>query len=199
MTASVWFIIIALLSITRSSCSTKDPYRELWSSSSGRSEEPILVGGNEIVPESDLRNPNRRIWIVTTACLPWLTGTSVNPLLRAAHLAKDRPKGRITLLVPWLPLDEQDIAYPPGVRFNSPDEQREYVKKWLIEDAQLPVGAERLEISFYTARYQRIPHHHFDPSHATSLILPVHLSLYEKLSIISLTSKSIQYNCIHST
>lgn len=113
-----------------------------------------MVGGNEIVPESDLRSPERRIWIVTTACLPWLTGTSVNPLLRAAYLAKDRPKGKVTLMVPWLEREDQDVAFPPGVRFNTPDEQRAYVKKWLIEDAHLPLGAERLEISFYTARYE---------------------------------------------
>ena len=132
--------------------SPKDPWRDLWAPIAGKGDESIIVGGNEIVPESDLRDPQRRIWIVTTACLPWLTGTSVNPLLRAAYLAKDRPKGRITLMVPWLEREDQDIAFPPGVRFNTPDEQRQYVKKWLVEDAQLPVGADRLEISFYTAR-----------------------------------------------
>ena len=217
MIAAMWFITIMLLSPILSEGTSKDPYRELWTSSAGRVDEPIIVGGSEIVPESDLRNPQRRIWIITTgiilcpflfmttalylftdttlflhchsciqlllssyhwisvnshdyvqhekrsafviliffftACLPWLTGTSVNPLLRAAYLAKDRPKGRVTLMVPWLPREEQDIAYPPGVRFESPDEQREFVKKWLIEDAQLPLGAERLEILFYTARY----------------------------------------------
>lgn len=134
--------------------SPKDPWRDLWVPIAGKGDESIIVGGNEIVPESDLRDPQRRIWIVTTACLPWLTGTSVNPLLRAAYLAKDRPKGRITLMVPWLEREDQDVAFPPGVRFNTPDEQRQYVKKWLIEDAQLPVGADRLEISFYTARYE---------------------------------------------
>lgn len=44
------------------------------------------------------------------------------------------------------------IAFPPGIRFSTPDEQREYVKKWLIEDAHLPLAAEKLQINFYTAR-----------------------------------------------
>jgi hypothetical protein len=152
MISTLWFFTIILLFPSQLLGSSKDPWRELWSSSSSKNEEAIMVGGNEIVPESDLRSPERRIWIVTTACLPWLTGTSVNPLLRAAYLAKDRPKGKITLMVPWLEREDQDVAFPPGVRFNTPDEQRAYVKKWLIEDAHLPLGAERLEISFYTAR-----------------------------------------------
>lgn len=69
MISALWFITIMLLSLTLSWGSTKDPYRELWSSSTGRAEEPIIVGGNEIVPESDLRNPERRIWIITTGVI----------------------------------------------------------------------------------------------------------------------------------
>ena len=151
-TWSIVLVIFSLVGALLSSVSSSDPWRELWTSNFGMSSDSVAVNGADIVPESDLRSPDRRIWIVTTACLPWLTGTSVNPLLRAAYLAKDRPEGMITLMVPWLEKEDQDIAYPENVRFTSPDEQREYVKKWLIEDAQLPLAAKRLKISFYSAR-----------------------------------------------
>jgi len=140
---------------------------QLWKHTKGSGEN---AKSSDIIPESDIRAPNRNIWIVTTACLPWMTGTSINPLLRAAHLAKNRPDGTVHLMVPWLNKDEQHIAFGRNIHFNHPDEQREYVKKWLIKDAHMPGAARKLQISFYAARYHDEYHSIFPMGDVTALI-----------------------------
>lgn len=82
-----------------------------------------------------------------------MTGTSINPLLRAAHLANDRPSGKITLMVPYLEEEDQNRTYPPKIRFQCPAEQEKYVRDWLIKEALMPRAAEKLNIIFYAARY----------------------------------------------
>ena len=69
------------------------------------------------------------IAIVTTAALPWMTGTAVNPLLRAAHLAK--AGRRVTLMVPWLHPLEQKKIFPAGLTFATPSEQEAHMLEWL--------------------------------------------------------------------
>ena len=82
---------------------------------------------------SNLRLPGRQIAIVTTAALPWMTGTSINPLLRAAYLSKAGYD--ITLVVPWLRPEQQKGLFPSGpdgpLTFAKPREQEQYIRWWL--------------------------------------------------------------------
>ena len=88
------------------------------------------------------------IAIVTTAALPWMTGTAVNPLLRAAHLA--RAGKRVTLMVPWLHPLEQKMVFPNGLHFDTPAEQEAHMRAWLLARAGLRVP---FKITFYPGRY----------------------------------------------
>lgn len=106
-------------------------------------------------PSSDIRQPGRLFTIVTTAALPWRTGTAVNPTLRAAYLAKSGR--RVTLMLPWLAdRAQQQSLFPPGLTFEKPEEQEMHVRKWLAEDAgftEAGVSQLSLRISWYEARY----------------------------------------------
>eukprot|EP00746_Dinoflagellata_sp_MGD_P088459 gnl/MRDRNA2_/MRDRNA2_35000_c0_seq1.p1 gnl/MRDRNA2_/MRDRNA2_35000_c0~~gnl/MRDRNA2_/MRDRNA2_35000_c0_seq1.p1 ORF type:complete len:235 (+),score=34.76 gnl/MRDRNA2_/MRDRNA2_35000_c0_seq1:201-905(+) len=65
------------------------------------------------------------ITIVTSAALPWKTGTAVNAVLRAANLAM---KGHtVTLCVPWIHPLEQQAIFPSGCIFDTPLAQAQYI------------------------------------------------------------------------
>jgi digalactosyldiacylglycerol synthase len=102
---------------------------------------------------SNLRTAGRKLNIFTTASLPWMTGTSVNPLLRAAHLAKAGYNN--TLYLPWLvDVTQQDLLFPKGLRFRTPKQQEQYVRWWLENRANIQVGSE-LKIRWFDAEYKQ--------------------------------------------
>ncbi|XP_073288665.1 digalactosyldiacylglycerol synthase 2, chloroplastic-like [Primulina huaijiensis] len=91
----------------------------------------------------------QHIVIFTTASLPWLTGTAVNPLFRAAYLAKNEER-KVTLVIPWLKLKDQERVYPNNISFSSPSEQEAYVRQWLEERSGL---VSSFSIRFYPGRF----------------------------------------------
>ncbi|KAL1322195.1 hypothetical protein HN51_067119 [Arachis hypogaea] len=93
----------------------------------------------------------QHIAIFTTASLPWLTGTAVNPLFRAAYFAKDG-KRDVVLGIPWLSLKDQGLVYPNKITYASPSEQEQYIRKWLEERIDF---VPKFNIEFYPAKFSR--------------------------------------------
>ncbi|KAK7340212.1 hypothetical protein VNO77_20910 [Canavalia gladiata] len=93
----------------------------------------------------------QHIAIFTTASLPWLTGTAVNPLFRAAYLSKSGEID-VTLVIPWLSLKDQKLVYPNNITFASPSEHKKYICQWLEERVGFTTG---FSIQFYPGRFSR--------------------------------------------
>jgi hypothetical protein len=133
-------------------------------------EEELLLP-SKMAAVSDLSDLSRKICIVTTAGLPWRTGTAVNPLARALYLTRGRPKHNVTLMIPWLEnMEEQVKVYGSSNVFNTPEEQKIWIQTYSRErilndnvnndenenenkNDDNNDEVDNLQISFYPAKY----------------------------------------------
>jgi hypothetical protein len=129
--------------------------------------------GEDVVPSTDLSDKSKSIWIVTTASLPWMTGTAVNPLLRAAYLSQGRKSagGKVTLMLPWLEdRTDQDKVYGKDRTFATTQDQDSYVRTWLRETADLPEASRELQLAWYPARLEPAENSIYSMGDLTGLI-----------------------------
>lgn len=96
-------------------------------------DEPTATATIAYTADSDLSRLDRKIWIVTTAAMPWRTGTAVNPLLRALTLTKHRPKHSVTLLIPWLESAKARHKLYGKEIFQNQQEQEDWIRKYCRE------------------------------------------------------------------
>jgi len=100
---------------------------------------------------SSLREPGRHFTIITTAALPWLTGTAVNPLLRALNLARSRRP--VLFVIPWLELEDQKHVFPNGQTFLDRQTQEEAIFKWCRERAKIDPAHLPFQLRWYSAKW----------------------------------------------
>ncbi|GMH70781.1 hypothetical protein TL16_g05492, partial [Triparma laevis f. inornata] len=111
------------------------------------------------------------VTIVTSASLPWMTGTAVNPLLRASYLLSRKGFKGVTIMLPWLERPEdQGTVYGSDKAFKSKEEQEMFVRKWLRVDAGLVEASEALEICWYDAWQQKAENSIYSMGDITALI-----------------------------
>ncbi|KAF0935195.1 hypothetical protein E2562_031050 [Oryza meyeriana var. granulata] len=94
----------------------------------------------------------RHVAIVTTASLPWMTGTAINPLFRAAYLARST-KQKVTLLVPWLyhPSNEFFKSFPNCFTYKTSEEFVARVKEAMANEPSPLTPEQRYNLSWEAA------------------------------------------------
>lgn len=135
---------------------------------------------NDPIPASVLANPNRTICVVTTAALPWRTGTAVNPLLRALYLVRyqrehcqnnkdnditeqqqnqqKQTKGSVALVIPWLESStEREKLYGSTNKFSDGhkgmEQQESWIKQYAKDRCNMELEANELKYIWYPAFY----------------------------------------------
>eukprot|EP00816_Leptocylindrus_hargravesii_P003400 CAMPEP_0196806770 /NCGR_PEP_ID=MMETSP1362-20130617/6685_1 /TAXON_ID=163516 /ORGANISM="Leptocylindrus danicus, Strain CCMP1856" /LENGTH=816 /DNA_ID=CAMNT_0042180399 /DNA_START=235 /DNA_END=2685 /DNA_ORIENTATION=+ len=136
----------------------------------GSSFKPMAVQqGEAVVPHTDLADPGKHVWIVTTAALPWMTGTAVNPLLRSAYLCDTHDK--VTIMLPWLERSkDQEKLYGQSDRFKSEEDQDQFIRNWLRNVAGMPRAADNLNIMWYIAWQETLENSVYSMGDITALI-----------------------------
>ena len=127
----------------------------------------------DAVPYTDLSDKSKNILIVTTASLPWMTGTAVNPLLRAAYMTDGRKKrgGSVTLMLPWLERkQDQEDVYGSKHIFENKESQEAYIREWLRKSACLPKASDELNLQWYTAWQNKAENSVYSMGDITALI-----------------------------
>lgn len=129
-----------------------------------------VQSGEAVLAHTDIADLTKSIWIVTTASLPWMTGTAVNPLLRAAYLQLGREARKVTLMLPFLETkDDQERVYGGRV-FETPQDQEDHVRGWLRESAKMEEAASNLNIAWYPARQEQAENSIYSMGDITALI-----------------------------
>jgi digalactosyldiacylglycerol synthase len=167
------------------------------------SQELVMADGDQPTEQSNMVPSSENLkhfWIVTTAALPWWTGTAINPLLRAAYLSQRNRmfahgESTVTLVLPWLESAEDRVAlYGNSWKEATQHDQDVYIRHWLEYSARLPLEANPeqggIVIQWYPARYhaglssifamgdlcQLIPH---DTANTTCILEePEHVNFY---------------------
>ena len=139
--------------------------------------KPALEG-EAVLPHTDLRDKSKKIWIVTTAALPWMTGTAVNPLLRAANMVDGRSEqgGSVTLMLPWLErAQDQEKVYGDGRRFATKFDQELFIREWLHDKAKMPEASKDLRIEWYTSWQNKAENSLYSMGDITAQLSLIHI------------------------
>jgi len=85
--------------------------------------------------------------VITTASLPWRTGTAILALLRAHYLAE---RGLdVRLYIPWIPVKQQALLFGETGTFDSFEAQEHCIRSHLPK-----ASSSSLQIEFYPATYK---------------------------------------------
>jgi hypothetical protein len=111
----------------------------------------VDVVEEEYITADSKLTKDRSVVIVTTASLPWMTGTAVNPALRAAYMVGTGYED-VTLLLPWLEDNNDQKTLFNGRVFANKSEQELFVRDWIQKNAP-DADASTLKLGWYPSRY----------------------------------------------